>query len=98
MTYIIEAIDRYLNEQRLTTSDRKTITSAIVRGKSQDFKVKGLDNAKVEAKDTDEGILLSFDSKLTELAASLVDIADTLGYDFDSTQKGNKTQFLILSK
>lgn len=95
---ILNKIDRYLNEERLTPTDKKSITKTITQGKTQKFKVKGLDNVEVEARETKEGILFVFDKSLTELAASLVDISDALGYDFDSQEKGQKSYFLVLSK
>lgn len=90
---ITEQISKYLTEAELNTQDKKAITKAIVTDKSMVYRVKDM-NMAVKITDLPDGTSFEYPSNV-DFTVALVDIADTLGYDFDHTDKGKMTTFVM---
>jgi len=90
---IIKTIDGYLNEGDLTRKERSEITSAIIKNKSLNIKLKDFGtDAKIDQKDDETVIIFKSDDDLT---MSLVDICDLIGLKFTSKESKGKTVFTI---
>lgn len=83
---------QYLIEGKITPKEKKELTQAIVKEKPGDLKI-GKEQVKVEKKNSE--LLFTYDKKLWELTASLVDICDAMGLTFKETNKTNQTEFQI---
>jgi hypothetical protein len=90
---ILEKITGFVNEDELTAVDRRNITKAIMSDKSMKFNVK---NMKLDVKITDMRNGTKFEyPENTDFTLALVDIADTLGMDFDEQTRSKKTVFTM---
>ncbi len=83
---------QYLIEGKITPKEKKELTQTIVKEKPGDLKI-GKEQVKVEKKNSE--LLFTYDKKLWELTASLVDICDAMGLTFKETNKTNQTEFQI---
>lgn len=98
---IMEKINGYLdepediiNEEIVDSSDRKTISKAIMSGKNTKIVVKSLD---IQANITnyDNEIVITY-PKNEDFTLTLVDIADALGMEFKLTKDGGKQAFRMI--
>lgn len=90
---ILSKIDRYLCEADLTPADRKSITKAVMSGKSMKINLK---NMKLDVKitDTKDGTIFEYPKNI-DFTLALVDISDTVGMEFEEKTKGNTTIFTM---
>ena len=90
---ILLKIDAHLYEADLTPADRRSITKAIVSGKSVKVNIKNM-KLDVKINDTKNGTTFEYANN-TDFTLALVDISDTLGMEFEQKTKGNTTVFTI---
>lgn len=90
---IINRIDSHIYEADLSPADRRSITKAIVSGKTMKVNIK---NMKLDVKitDTKNGTIFEYPTN-NDFTLALVDISDTVGMDFEHHVKGNSTIFTM---
>lgn len=83
-----------INEEVLSAPDRKVLAKAILKSKNVQLKMKSL---KVDANLTnyDDEVVVSYKPN-EDFTMALVDVADSLGMDFQTTKDGSKTAFRIM--
>jgi len=82
-----------INEEVLSSSDRKALSKAILMSKNKQLKLKSI-KSEVSIKDYDDVIIVSYKPN-DDLTMSLIDISDSLGMEFSKKKDGNKTAFVI---
>ena len=83
-----------INEEVLSSADRKTLAKAIMKEKNTQLKMKSL---KVDANLTnyDDEVVLTYKPN-EDFTMTLVDVADSLGMEFHKTKDGGKTAFRMM--
>ena len=83
-----------VNEEVLSAPDRKVLTKAIIKAKNVKLHMKSL---AIDANLTnyDDEVVISYKPS-DDFTMALVDAADSLGMDFQTTKDGGKTAFRII--
>jgi hypothetical protein len=98
---ITEKINQFLgdnpepiNEAVIDKDDRKGLTNAILKGKPVKLKFDSLDGVSASVTGKGDKVLVTY-AKNEDLTLTLVDICDSLGYDFEVKKQGALQHFYI---
>jgi hypothetical protein len=98
---IMERINNYLgepeeqiNEDVADKDDRKGLSNAIIKGKTVKLKLDSLDGVELNIASKGDDVKVWY-KRSQDLTLTLVDICDSLGYEFDVSKSGSETTFKI---
>lgn len=85
--------EEIINENTLSANDRKSLSKSIIKSENAQLKLKSI-NTNVNVTNYDDEVVLSYLPN-DDLTLALVDIADSLGMEFDKKKDGKKTAFVL---